>query len=136
MDNTELHYLTYDPDEMWNEMTAAWIAAGGSVLYAGDEKEMLLRGVQEILFMAFAGMDAALRMATLRYAAGGYLDLIGGRRGCERLEAKAATADVYLTLSASDSAGTIPAGALLTSDGAVDGLFVVRAVEYAKEYSV
>lgn len=119
MDNTELHYLSYDPDTLWTTMTTAWIAAGGSVLYAGDEKEMLLRGVQEILFMAFAGMDAALRMATLRYAAGDYLDMIGERRGCARLEAKAAEAEVYLTLSASDSAGVIPAGALLTADGGV-----------------
>ena len=69
MDNTELHYITFDPDEMWQAMNLAYIEAGGDVLYAGDEKEMLLRGVQAILMQAFAGVDNALRMATLRDAA-------------------------------------------------------------------
>jgi hypothetical protein len=25
MDTTELHYLTYDPDEIWDEMIAAYV---------------------------------------------------------------------------------------------------------------
>ena len=43
MDNTELHYLTYDPDEIWAEMQRAYVENGGDILYPGDEKEMLLR---------------------------------------------------------------------------------------------
>jgi hypothetical protein len=27
MDTTELHYLTYDPDEIWDEMIAAYVDA-------------------------------------------------------------------------------------------------------------
>ena len=27
----ELHYLTYDPDEIWREMIAAYVDAGGDV---------------------------------------------------------------------------------------------------------
>ena len=42
MDNTELHYLTYDDEEIWMAMTAAYIAAGGDILYPGDEKENLM----------------------------------------------------------------------------------------------
>jgi len=47
MDNTEIHYLTYDPEEIFQEMNLAYIQAGGDILYPGDEKEMLLRGVQQ-----------------------------------------------------------------------------------------
>ena len=49
MDNTELHYLTYDPEAIWDEMHDAYIEAGGEALYPGDEKEMLLRSVQAVL---------------------------------------------------------------------------------------
>ena len=44
MDN-EIHYLAYDPEELWKEMIVAYVEAGGDILYPGDEKEMLLRGV-------------------------------------------------------------------------------------------
>ena len=70
MDSTEMHYLTYDPEEIWNGMISAYVDAGGDVLYPGDEKEILLRGVQAIVTQVFAGVDTALRMATLRYAVG------------------------------------------------------------------
>ena len=75
MDDTELHYLAYDADEMFQEMLVAYMGAGGSVIRAGDEKEMLLRGVQSTFMLAFAGIDNALRMATLRYAVGEYLGM-------------------------------------------------------------
>ena len=117
MDDTELHYLTYDPDEIMVEMMQAYINEGGSVIRAGDEKEMLLRGVQNTIVMAFAGIDNALRMATLRYAVGEYLDRIGEGRYCYRMEATKATAAVTITTGATGEAVTIPAGSLLTEDG-------------------
>ena len=43
--DTELHYLTYSPDDIWQEMQQTYIENGGDILYPGDEKEMLLRGV-------------------------------------------------------------------------------------------
>ena len=33
MDNTEIHYLTYDPEEIFQEMNLAYIQAGGEILY-------------------------------------------------------------------------------------------------------
>jgi uncharacterized phage protein gp47/JayE len=63
---------------------------------------MLLRGVQGIIMQAFAGIDNALRMDTLRYAVGEYLDIYGEKRNCYRIAAAAATS-------------TITAEALLTS---------------------
>lgn len=116
MDN-EIHYLTYDPDAVWKGMTDAYIDAGGNVLYPGDEKEMLLRGVQAIIVQAFAGVDAAIRMATLRYAAGEYLDIYGENRNCPRIQATAAKAKIRITFSASGVTKTIAAGSLLTADG-------------------
>lgn len=77
MDSSEIHYVTYDPEEIYKEMLYTYIESGGDVLYPGDEKEMLLRAVQSVLTQALAGVDHALRMATLRYATGEYLDLYG-----------------------------------------------------------
>ena len=31
VDNTEIHYLAYDPEEIWTEMAMTYIDAGGDV---------------------------------------------------------------------------------------------------------
>lgn len=113
----ETHYLSFDPDAVWERMTEIYFEEGGDVLYPGDEKEMLLRAVQKAIVEAFAGVDTALRMATLRYAVEDYLDLFGENRGCERLNARAAEAVVEITFRNGISAGIIPTGAALTADG-------------------
>ena len=117
MDNTEIHYLTYDPDTMLAEMIDAYRAAGGGPLWPGDEKEMLLQGVLSVMVQAFAGIDNALRMATLRYAVGEYLDIYGEKRNCVRISATQATATIRVTTIATGVAGTIPAGTAVTQDG-------------------
>lgn len=118
MNDNEVHYLTYDPDEIWAAMTQAYMEAGGDVLYPGDEKEILLRGVQEILVQAFAGVDNALRMATLRYAVREYLNLYGEGRNCYRIAAAAATAKVEITFRTTNAARTIVKGTpLVAPDG-------------------
>lgn len=116
MDN-EIHYLTYDPEEIWKEMNVAYVEAGGDILYPGDEKEMLLRAVQSIVTQVFAGVDVALRMDTLRYAVGDYLDIYGEKRNCVRIPARAATCTVEIKFRASGTAKIIPAGTALTADG-------------------
>ncbi len=116
MDN-ELHYLTYDPDAIMEEMLTTYMAVGGDSIMPGDEKYMLLQGVLQMFVQSFAGIDNALRMATLRYAVRDYLDLIGENRDCERIEAVAASASATFSLSATGSAYTIPAGTALTADG-------------------
>lgn len=117
MDNTEIHYLSYDPEELWQTMTEAYMEAGGDVLYPGDEKEMLLRGVQNIVMHVFAGIDVALRMDTLRYAIGPYLDIYGEKRNCPRLEDAAATAEIEMKFKATGNAKTLAAGTAITADG-------------------
>lgn len=117
MDNSELHYLTYDPEEIWSEMIAAYIDAGGDILYPGDEKEMLLRSVQADIVQIFAGVDNALRMQTLRYAVGPYLDVIGELRGCDRIAAKPAKATVTITAHATGQSDVLEAGTSMTADG-------------------
>lgn len=119
MDNTELHYLTYDPDEIWMDMMVNYVQAGGEVLYPGDEKETLLRGVLADIVQIFAGVDNALRMMTLRYAVGQYLDILGEQRGCHRITATAATAMVTITTNQTGKTGTLPAGSSMTADGDV-----------------
>jgi len=117
VDNTELHYVTYDPDEIWNEMMTAYVEAGGDILYPGDEKEMLLRSVLADIVQVFAGVDNGLRMQTLRYAVGDYLDILGELRNCARIEATAATATVTITTNATGEADTLAAGTAMTADG-------------------
>lgn len=119
MDDNTIHYLTYDPDAVWMDMILAYIGAGGDVLYPGDEKEIILRGVQQMFIQAFAGMDNALRMDTLRYAVRGYLDLYGEKRNCYRMKATKATSEVEITFRATGEAKTIHAGTALTADGEV-----------------
>lgn len=117
MENTELHYITYDPDAMWREMNLAYVQAGGDVLYPGDEKEMLLRGVQNILMLAFAGVDNALRMDTLRYAQREYLKVYGEKRNCPYIEAAKTTAAIEITFKATGRSDTLAAGEAVTADG-------------------
>ncbi len=117
MDDTELHYVTYDPEEIWKEMIQSYVDAGGDILYPGDEKEMLLRSVQADIVQVFAGVDNALRMMTLRYAVGEYLDILGELRGCERIEASAATATVTITTNATGKTTVLEEGTAMTCDG-------------------
>lgn len=116
MDN-EIHYATYDSEEIWKEMIIAYVEAGGDILYPGDEKEMVLRAVQAIIMQVFAGIDVALRMDTLRYAVGEYLDIYGEKRNCTRIPAHSATATAEIKFRASGTAKTLSAGAALTADG-------------------
>ena len=113
----EVHYLTYDPEKLWEDMITAYVDAGGDILYPGDEKEMLLRGVQAIVVQTFAQVDAALRMDTLRYASGVFLDIYGEKRNCTRIPAHAATCSIEIKFRASGTARTIAAGTALTADG-------------------
>lgn len=117
MDNTELHYVTYDPDAIWEDMINAYVEAGGDILYPGDEKEMLLRSVLSDIVQVFAGVDNALRMQTIRYAVGEYLDTLGEGRGCERIQATAATATVRIVTNATGESTTLSAGTAMTADG-------------------
>ena len=119
MDTTEVHYLTYDPDEIWTEMLKAYVEAGGDILYPGDEKEMLLRSVLADIVQVFAAVDNALRMQTLRYAVGEYLDILGEQRSCERIGAKAAKATVTITANATGRESVVSAGTAMTADGSV-----------------
>lgn len=118
MDNTQVHYLSYDPEEIWLEMVTAYVEAGGDVLYPGDEKEILLRGVQATLVQVFAGVDNALRMDTLRYAVGDYLDIYGEKRNCIRIEAAKAESTVEIKFRATGQAKILPEGTAMTADGA------------------
>lgn len=118
MADEELHYLTYDPDSIWDSMLDVYMAQGGDILYGGDEKEMLLRSVQEVIVLALGNIDNALRMTTLRYAQGDYLKLIGEERGCEYMDALPASATLRITFKQGYAAQTIAAGATFTADGA------------------
>lgn len=118
MDNTELHYLTYDPDAIWHEMIVAYVNAGGEPLYGGDEKEILLRTVLALFVQGFAAVDNALLMQTVRYAVGDYLDMVGERFGVQRIKASKAraTAEV-VNVRIPNAFDVIPAGTYMTADG-------------------
>lgn len=134
----DIHFVTYDPDEMWNAAMEAYAEAGGSVLYPGDEKEIYLRGVMYILTLTLAGVDTGIRMNTLQDAVGAYLDLKGNENHCPRIEESSATAMARIVFQASGKAQTIPAGSILTADGAVFWSLMEDVVQtgYAQETDV
>ncbi len=117
MQDTGLRYVDYDEEQTWLEMQQTYIAAGGDILYPGDEKEILLRGVLAIATAIMAKVDSALRMDTLTYATGDYLKEYGLKRNCVYIEATPATVPVTITFAAGGTAQTIPAGTELTADG-------------------
>ena len=49
----EIHYLSFDPEKLFEEMHRAYLEAGGEALYPGDEKDMLLRSCQAVITQAF-----------------------------------------------------------------------------------
>lgn len=112
-----VHYLTYDPEEIYKQLHYAHIDAGGDVLYFGDEKEMLVRAMQMGLVQMLAAADNALRMATLRYAVHDYLDLLGETRDCPRIQAKPARAIVEIKFRATGKAGVLKKDTPMTADG-------------------
>jgi phage-related baseplate assembly protein len=118
-DNGGLHYIDYDSETIWNEMMMVYDMEGGDILYPGDEKEMLLRAVQMIAITILAKVDNALRMDTLTYSEREFLKEYGRKRNCEYIEAQAATAPMTITMGATGYARTLPAGTLLTADGAL-----------------
>lgn len=124
MDNTEIHYLTYDPDAIWEQMMINYVESGGDILYPGDEKYMLLKSVELDIVQLFAGIDNALRMGTLRYAVGDYLDILGEQRGCLRIQATRATASVTITTNATGKTEVLEAGTAMTADGEIFYLLV------------
>lgn len=112
------NYVEFDPDALWDGMQDSWIAAGGDVLYPGDEKEMFARFVLAETVKSLGMVDAGLRMATLRGAIGLFLDDIGEtKRKCYRIQAKPARGSVILTAKATGSALVLPAGTQMTPDG-------------------
>lgn len=119
MDSTEIHYIDYDPDEIWGDMIAAYVEAGGDILYPGDEKEMLLRSVQAVIVQILSGVDNALRMQTLRYAEGEYLDLIGEMHGVSRKAAEPARFAVTIVENETGRTTVLQAGTQLTHDGTI-----------------
>ena len=117
MDNTETHYVDYDPETLWDRMHRVYVEKGGDILYPGDEKEILLRAAQAIAIAILAEVDSACRMNTVTHAIGEYLKLCGEKRNCIYQEAVAATAPVRITFSATGYSHTLEAGTLLTADG-------------------
>lgn len=117
MADTELHYIDFDSETVWNEMVQVYLENGGDILYPGDEKEILLRSALAIAAAIMAKVDSALRMDTLTYATGEYLKEYGLKRNCVYIEATQATAPITLTFAAGGTAQTLEAGMELTADG-------------------
>lgn len=122
---SEIHYVSYDPDELWEAIKAKYYELGGDTLYYGDEKEMLLRAVLAIMVGGYAATDTAGRIRTLRYATGDALDLIGETKGIARIAATAATVMAAVSVKGTGTL-TIPEGTRFTANGT---LFFENAVE-------
>lgn len=136
MDNTDIHYVDYDPETIWLGMAKAYVAAGGDVLYPGDEKEMTLRAVQSAIVQTLAAADTALRMATRRFAVGEYLDLYGDGKFCARIQAQAAVCAVEIRFGQTGTELSLPAGTAMTADGEKLYLLLADVVHSGAEETV
>lgn len=117
MDGSDLHYINYDPNLIWEMIMYTYIAEGGDILYPGDAKEILLRSALAMAVRELAIVDNALRMDSLRFAIDDFLDIKGEKRYCYRMQAEAARATVQFTFASSGISRTIEAGTALTADG-------------------
>lgn len=117
MGTSDVHYINYDPELIWELAMYTYIAEGGDILYPGDAKEILLRSVQAMMVQGLSIADNALRMDSLRYAIGEYLDIRGEKKYCYRMQAQAAKAAVQISFASSGISMTIPAGTAMTADG-------------------
>lgn len=117
MDTSDLHYIYYDPEKIWEMAMYTYIAEGGDILYPGDAKEILMRSALAMWVQEFAIVDNALRMDSLRFAIDQYLDIKGEKRYCYRMQAEPARATVQITFGSSGISKIIEAGTALTADG-------------------
>lgn len=117
MATEDMHYIQYNPDEIWKRIVKTYIEEGGDILYPGDEKEILLRAVLALMVQDFAVVDNALLMDSLSHTMGRYMDIYGEKRDCYRLQAQAAQAVVEITFGVTGVSRVIPAGTELTADG-------------------
>lgn len=111
------HFIRYDPDEIWMKANLTYIEQGGDILYPGDEKEMLLRGMMAIGISWMGAMDNALLMNTLTHSVDEFLDLYAERKSCYRMEAERARAVVEMDCRATGLPREIAAGTAMTADG-------------------
>lgn len=125
--DTTIHYLSCDPEAMWDEMNRIYRENGGDILFAGDEKSILLRTVQQALVTAYAAFDNAARMRTLRYAVGDYLDLIAEKMRLKRNPEEPATTRLKVTIRDAVGSVSIPAGSLFS----FNGILTFETTEYA-----
>ncbi len=112
-DVQELFFTAYQ--DKYKEETGATVA-----LARGDPMRIALLSAAQVYYQALLKIDTAGKMNYLKYAYGGYLDLLAATRsGTLRQPASCATTTVLWSLeSARTSATGIPAGTRVTADGA------------------
>lgn len=117
MPDKEIHYLSYDPEAMWEEINRIYEESGGDRLFPGDEKEILLRCLLQILVTAYAAHDTAARMRTVRYAVKDYLDLLGENLSMPRNKEEPAKTILRLTVRDGSGSVSFAKGTLFSHDG-------------------
>lgn len=113
----DMHYVTFSPDDTWRDMMMAYIDAGGDILYPGDEKEILLRGVLAFVVQLLGTVDTGIKMSKIRFAVDEYLDIIGEDKFFERIPAQASQCTVEIAFNDRGVPQTIEAGTTMTADG-------------------
>lgn len=117
MADKDLVYVACDPDALWATAIDLYMENGGSILYPGDEKEMLLRTFVAMMAQGLAAANEGIKMRTLRFSVEEYLDVVGESAFCDRILAKAATGEATIRFNQSGVNKTIPAGEQMTADG-------------------
>ena len=117
MADKDLVYVACDPDALWAAGIELYMNNGGGILYPGDEKEMLLRSFVALMAQGLAAANEGIKMRTLRYAVGEFLNVVGEKAFCDRITARPASGEVTIVFAQSGISQTIEAGAQMTADG-------------------
>lgn len=91
-----MRYIDFNPNEIWENMTAIYYENGGDTLNPGDEKEILLKSVLAILTQEAWKRENAIKQLFIDHANDEYLDELGKNRGILRNKAKQATVKVEI----------------------------------------
>lgn len=134
---SDIHLVTTDASEIYNDIIKTLESNVGEALYPGDERRIYGEALVAVFVSLYNKIDDAARQTLLRYARGEVLDAIGERLGVTRLSASPATVNIRFSVETPLSTNiVIPKWTKVTPDSAVYFATDEEAVLQAGAYSV
>lgn len=128
-------FVEIDSAKLYTSIIGSLMDSCDEALYPGDERRIFGEGIVALFVSMFSLFNDRAKQRTLRYARGSVLDAIGERYGITRAEPAKATAMFRFSVAEAQGENIIiPAGTLITSDGAV--YFATREIAVLPAWSL